>query len=218
MNFIVSSLLAASIGSGCGAAGTVPLLIWVLPLLGALVLVLCPWMPERAARAVGFGFSLSTLILVLVVLTVQNSIPLSSFAFCAEAVHPLGVGLDLRLVPEALLLVLLVGIVAPMSLVASWKVDRVRQHFVFAGTGCSPWSLFIVQSRFLVSVLGVEPFPRVFSHQALGRSRGRESGISVCNLHHWRKRLHAARVCRDIRNDGHVTLGHAVSKGHNAGV
>ncbi|MDR2513501.1 MAG: NADH-quinone oxidoreductase subunit M [Puniceicoccales bacterium] len=122
MDSFVFSLATTGIGAG-RAAGLVPLLIWALPLLGALVLALCPRTPNHVARAIGLGFSFSTLVLALGVLA-QNAVPLSSFAFYAKVAHPLGVGLDLRLMPEALLLVLLLGVVAPLSLLASWTVER----------------------------------------------------------------------------------------------
>jgi len=97
-------------------------LIILVPWLGALLLAVFPRLGGRAARVVALAFSLSTLVLAAAAL---RSFDRASTGYQFVELHPwisaLNVHYHLGLDGLSLLLVLLTGLLAPASLLATWR-------------------------------------------------------------------------------------------------
>ncbi|HTL69319.1 MAG TPA: NADH-quinone oxidoreductase subunit M [Lacunisphaera sp.] len=146
--------------------------IVLLPWFGALVLAFLPRVNPTTSRVVGLVFSLSTLVLGLVAWA--NFDPAAAGYQLVEN-HPwigvLNVHYHLGLDGLSLLLVLLVGLVAPACLLASWPVERDPRLFnllflflqgaalgVFLSLDFFPWficwELSLVPAFFLIKLWG----------------------------------------------------------------
>ena len=104
-----------------------PLLSVVIftPWLGALLLALLPKLGASASRLIALLFSLSTLVFGVVILGYFDPAA-AGYQFSEQHawISALNVHYHLGLDGMSLLLVLLTGIVAPASLLASWKIER----------------------------------------------------------------------------------------------
>jgi len=152
---------------------TVPLLslIILLPWLGALVLALLPRLQATTCRWVALAFSLSTLVLGLMVYARFE--PYLGFQFSEQHawIPSLNVTWHLGLDGMSLLLVLLTGIIGPTALLASWREARDVRLFgllflllqgaalgVFLALDFFPWFVFwelsLVPAFFLIKLWG----------------------------------------------------------------
>jgi NADH-quinone oxidoreductase subunit M len=142
------------------------------PLAGALVLALLPRLAPAAARGLTLAFSLSTLTLGLALFARFDR---SAAGYAWVEIHPwirsLGVRYFLGMDGLSLTLVLLTGLVAPASLLASWRDARNPRLFgiLFLGLqGCALgvflaldfvhwflfWELSLVPAFFLIRIWG----------------------------------------------------------------
>ena len=109
-----------------------PILSWLVftPWTGALLLGGLPNLSPKASRWIGLLFSLSTLALGFFAL---GSFSPSTPGMQLVELHPwiaaLNVRYHLGLDGVSLVLVLLTGLIAPMALLASWKVERSPRYF-----------------------------------------------------------------------------------------
>jgi NADH-quinone oxidoreductase subunit M len=153
---------------------TLPLLslIVFVPWLGAAILVPARGASANTSRAIALLFSLSTLVLGLVA-AAHFDRTATGFQFVED--HPwiaaLNVHYHLGVDGMGLILVLLTGLVAPASLLASWKVKRDPRLFgllflvlqgcalgVFVALDFFPWFIFwelsLVPAFFLIKLWG----------------------------------------------------------------
>ncbi|OYU97952.1 MAG: NADH-quinone oxidoreductase subunit M, partial [Verrucomicrobiales bacterium VVV1] len=95
------------------------------PWLGALVLALVPGLSPKLSRRHAQLFSFSTLALALVACTgFDPNLPGYQFVERHAWIGVLNVSYHLGLDGMSLLLVLLTGLVGPVALLASWKIER----------------------------------------------------------------------------------------------
>ena len=141
------------------------------PWLGALVLALTPRLNPKTSRVLALLFSLSTL--GLAALAWSGFDPAGGYQFVEK--HPwigvLHVSYHLGLDGMGLLMVLLTGLVAPVALLASWKIERDPRLFnllflflqgaalgVFLALDFFPWficwELSLVPAFFLIKLWG----------------------------------------------------------------
>ena len=100
------------------------------PWTGALLLAALPRLGVRAARALALAFSLSTLVLALAALgSFDRASTGYQFVESRDWIASLNVHYHLGLDGLSLLLVLLTGLLAPASLLASWRDDRELRLF-----------------------------------------------------------------------------------------
>lgn len=118
-------------------------LLIALPLLGALVLALARGIPPAAARVLGIVFSLSTLVLGLLALNQFEAAGNYEFVETHVWIAPLAVHYRLGLDGLSLLVVLLTGLIAPLSLLASAHEPRLEPAQVRA---FSAWFLVLQAS------------------------------------------------------------------------
>ena len=153
---------------------TLPLLslIVFVPWIGAALLGLLRGVSATVSRTVGLLFSLTTLALALVALGSFDP-ALTGYQFVEQ--HPwiaaLNVHYHLGLDGMSLLLVLLTGIISPIALLASWRVERCTRLFnalflliqgaalgVFLALDFFHWFLFwelsLVPAYFLIKLWG----------------------------------------------------------------
>lgn len=136
----------ASAGS---AAELLPVLLLALPALGALFLAAFPSLSDARARAVGLGFSLSTLALALAAIAWKAADHGVGFVFPGGKPSAFGISFPLALDGFPLLLVLLTGIVAPMCLLASWRLERARLfNLLFLLVQSAALGVFLAQNFF----------------------------------------------------------------------
>ena len=142
------------------------------PWLGALILALVPRLSPKASRVLSLLFSLSTLALALVAWA--NFAPATTGCQFVEQhrwITTLNVSYHLGLDGMSLLLVLLTGLVSPVCLLASWKIERDPRLFnllflflqgaalgVFLALDFFPWFIFwelsLVPAFFLIKLWG----------------------------------------------------------------
>lgn len=105
---------------------TLPLLTWLvlLPWLGALLLAALPQTRPSITRGIALGYSLTTLLLGLVLWSRFD--PAAGYQFVERHawIASLNITYHLGLDGLSLLLVLLTGLVAPAALLASWNLAR----------------------------------------------------------------------------------------------
>ncbi|MDR2981507.1 MAG: NADH-quinone oxidoreductase subunit M [Puniceicoccales bacterium] len=112
-------------------------LIVFAPIIGGLILLIFPKLDTVLARILGLFFSLSTLVMgtgaAIIVLELFGTAPIIKTAkFMSpyklvengEIVSSLGINYHLGIDGISILLVLLTGIIAPMCLLASWKIKK----------------------------------------------------------------------------------------------
>lgn len=146
--------------------------IILLPWLGAAALALMPRMNAATSRVFGLMFSLSTLVLGLVAwANFDPAAPGYQFVENHPWIGVLNVHYHLGLDGLSLLLVLLVGIVSPACLLASWRIERDSRLFnilflflqgaalgVFLSLDFFPWficwELSLVPAFFLIKLWG----------------------------------------------------------------
>jgi NADH-quinone oxidoreductase subunit M len=142
------------------------------PWLGALVLALVPGLSPKLSRGLALLFSFSTLALALVACTgFDPNLPCYQFVERHAWIGVLNVSYHLGLDGMSLLLVLLTGLVGPVALLASWKIERDVRLFnllflclqgaalgVFLALDFFPWFIFwelsLVPAFFLIKLWG----------------------------------------------------------------
>ena len=143
-----------------------------LPWVGALGLALAPGLSARAARLLALTFSLSTLVLSgLALCSFDPNIQGYQFGETHDWIASLSVHFRLGLDGLSLVLVLLTGVIAPLSLLASWREPREPRLLsllflllqgaalgVFLAQDFVPWFLFwelsLVPAYFLIRLWG----------------------------------------------------------------
>lgn len=155
-------------------SASLPLLSLVIlaPWAGAAVLALAGGLGARAARLLAVAFSLSTLVLGgLALCGFDPAAPGYQFGESHDWIASLNVHFRLGLDGLSLVLVLLTGVIAPVSLLASWKEDREPRLLcilflllqgaalgVFLALDFVPWFLFwelsLVPAYFLIRLWG----------------------------------------------------------------
>jgi NADH-quinone oxidoreductase subunit M len=150
-------------------------LLILTPWLGALVLALMPRLSPQASRRLALLFSLSTLGLGLLAWSGFNP-AIAGYQFeekhaWISVQHVTDITFHLGLDGMSLLLVLLTGLIGPVALLASWKIERDPRLFsllflalqgaalgVFLALNFFPWFIFwelsLVPAFFLIKLWG----------------------------------------------------------------
>ncbi|MDR1498007.1 MAG: NADH-quinone oxidoreductase subunit M [Puniceicoccales bacterium] len=145
------SVLAVQLPVPAGnTVAALPLLLLVLPVLGALFLAASPSLSEVRSRITGLAFSLTTLVLTLVALVWGMADNGVRFVFSGGAPTVFGAAFSLELSGKAMLFTLLTGIIAPMCLLASWQIGRARFfNLLFLLAQGAALGVFLAQNFFL---------------------------------------------------------------------